>query len=1140
MSNWFKKFFGLTGDDDNDQMQPVHKHTSNKKNTLYNKSKNEAKVVYDYPKGNFRFPVIPDENNGLPVSQNRKIEQAPTNFRQKNNQSSPKERVRKTPKRNVEHENDRYSEVNSSQSVSLTRKEFRNVQPKKVEPPAEKNNPFKPTEVPSPVYGFKKREKDSLQQRDSQQEPVALTFDQELSVNRVEDSGFEQVPTLVNFVTGKSNENKHDIKTDRNFQHDLSKDYEEKSDADVVKEEQFPEMLQPDAAQGLAIEKEPVLGIVHEEVVEEEPAVTVAQVKKVEAMPAEDVALEEVKEETPFENGVQEETEVQVLLESITLDEEFEETSIEGAVQVETPEEKSFENVAQEETEVQALRESPTLEKEIEETSIESAVQVETLEEEPLENVAQEETEVQALRESPTLEREIEEASIENAVQVETLEEEPLENVAQEETEVQVSQENITLEEELEEVSIESSTDQVETLAEGRIENIAQAEVLDVETKKDQETFVVEKLAVEYELKETSSVQGQSEQQSVSDTLKSNPIDEHTIFEQSLEIVDSERDLVAEKSKLGEIKMQLDESSENVHSAINQLYSEVAVSIETEEPQVEMLDVQNNDKNLADVDHQRHDSSQDETIVNVQSKETKGVQTLKKKDPLTWNGKVVPFNVMMFKQDKQKLSISTTSEPVKREPSTKPGLNLLDVPPTEIDDDQEWIQEQCELLNTAFESFNVGAKVVKATKGPAVTQFEVHPEHGVRVNKITNLSDDLKLALAAKDIRIEAPIPGKNTIGIEVPNRKSRPVLIREILRSPVFQQSNSPLVVALGLDISGQPVVTDLKKMPHGLIAGATGSGKSVCINSIIVSLLYKASPHEVKLLLVDPKMVELAPYNDIPHLVSPVITDVKAATAALKWAVEEMERRYELFAHEGVRDISRFNEKVLRENEKAETMPYLVIIIDELADLMMVSPADVEDAICRIAQKARACGIHLLLATQRPSVDVITGLIKANIPTRIAFSVSSQVDSRTIIDISGAEKLLGKGDMLLLENGSNKPVRVQGNFVSDDEIERVTKYVRSQSEPNYLFVQEELMKQTNDIVGEDELFIEACEFIIEQEGASASSIQRRFRVGYNRAARLIDMMEAQGIVSEAKGSKPRDVLITKEQFEKMQKGSF
>ncbi|MDF2053654.1 DNA translocase FtsK [Priestia megaterium] len=549
--------------------------------------------------------------------------------------------------------------------------------------------------------------------------------------------------------------------------------------------------------------------------------------------------------------------------------------------------------------------------------------------------------------------------------------------------------------------------------------------------------------------------------------------------------------------------------------------------------------------------------------------------------------RLVPFNVMMLKKDRTKMDNSAreksqpsqgsyqrqeaealqkktevsrqeevhgektkeavpqaslkAEEPVNVKASSPyafPGMNLLNIPPAAIEEDNQWADEQRELLDMTLKNFNVRAKVVNVTQGPTVTRFEVHPEPGVKVNKITNLTDDIKLSLAARDIRIEAPIPGKNTIGIEVPNRQSKPVLIREILRHPSFRKDNSPLTVALGLDISGTPVVTDLNKMPHGLIAGATGSGKSVCINTIIVSLLYKAAPHEVKLMLIDPKMVELAPYNGIPHLVSPVITDAKAATTALKWAVEEMERRYELFAHAGVRDITKYNERVKEHNEKSGELPYLVIIIDELADLMMVSPGEVEEAICRIAQKARACGIHLLLATQRPSVDVITGLIKANVPTRIAFSVSSQVDSRTIIDTGGAEKLLGKGDMLLLENGSSKSVRIQGNFVSDEEIDRVVDHVKKQMKPTYLFDQEDLLKKQQSFASneEDELFYEACEFVLDQGGASTSSLQRRFRMGYNRAARLIDMMEKQGIISEARGSKPRDVLITENELQEME----
>ncbi|WP_257988417.1 DNA translocase FtsK [Bacillus sp. V33-4] len=530
----------------------------------------------------------------------------------------------------------------------------------------------------------------------------------------------------------------------------------------------------------------------------------------------------------------------------------------------------------------------------------------------------------------------------------------------------------------------------------------------------------------------------------------------------------------------------------------------------------------------------------------------------------------LPFNVLMLKQDKQKLeenqfplankrsgsetgrsaaSYDKSATEMNRYPAAKeaepepetaqgythPDFDLLE-PPVVYEANDEWLYAQEQLLNETLENFNVGARVVNVVQGPSVTRFEVQPDPGVKVNKITNLSDDIKLSLAAKDIRIEAPIPGKHTIGIEVPNEKSRPVLISEIIKSREFTESVSPLTAVLGLDISGLPIITDLKKMPHGLIAGATGSGKSVCINTILVSLLYKADPDQVKLLLIDPKMVELAPYNHIPHLVCPVITDVKAATAALKWAVEEMERRYELFAHTGVRDINRFNEMADQHKRYSDKLPFIVIIIDELADLMMMSPADVEEAICRIAQKARACGIHLIIATQRPSVDVITGLIKANVPTRIAFSVSSQIDSRTIIDISGAEKLLGRGDMLFLENGSSKPVRLQGTYVSDLEIDDVVSHVRAQREPVYLFEQGELLKKAEASEEEDELFYEACEFVVSHGAASTSSLQRRFKIGYNRAARLIDMMEQHGYISETRGSKPRDVLITETELAALQ----
>lgn len=463
----------------------------------------------------------------------------------------------------------------------------------------------------------------------------------------------------------------------------------------------------------------------------------------------------------------------------------------------------------------------------------------------------------------------------------------------------------------------------------------------------------------------------------------------------------------------------------------------------------------------------------------------------------------------------------------------RPSLDLLNPSPQLKEDHYEHTLEQKQLLEETLNNFNVSAQVVGIVKGPSVTRFELQPAPGVKVNKITGLTDDIKLNMAAKDIRIEAPIPGRNAVGIEVPNLKSEPIFISRIIGSEKFRSHPSPLAIALGMDIGGEPIVADIKKMPHGLIAGSTGSGKSVCINSIIVSLLYKATPEQVRLLLIDPKMVELAPYNHLPHLVTPVVTDAKQATAALKWAVEEMEKRYALFVDAGVRDIDRYNVTT------DEPLPYIVIIIDELADLMMVSPQDVEDCIIRIAQKARACGIHLLLATQRPSVDVITGNIKANVPTRLAFAVFSQVDSRTILDQTGAERLLGRGDMLFLESGAT-PLRLQGNYVSDDEIERITQMIKKQRKPEYLFSKEELEQSMQSYdMGDDPLYHEALLFVAEQGQASASALQRRFRIGYNRAARLIEMMEAEGHVAGQSGGKPRAVLITREDAQALTEGT-
>ncbi|WP_049397156.1 DNA translocase FtsK [Staphylococcus epidermidis] len=466
---------------------------------------------------------------------------------------------------------------------------------------------------------------------------------------------------------------------------------------------------------------------------------------------------------------------------------------------------------------------------------------------------------------------------------------------------------------------------------------------------------------------------------------------------------------------------------------------------------------------------------------------------------------------------------------IRKGPNIKlPSYQLLEEPEPH-EKDQDWIDNKKQELNDALYYFNVPAEVKNVTEGPSVTRFELSVEKGVKVSRITALQDDIKMALAAKDIRIEAPIPGTSLVGIEVPNQNPTKVNLRSIIESPKFKNTESKLTVAMGYRINNEPLLMDIAKTPHALIAGATGSGKSVCINSILMSLLYKNHPEELRLLLIDPKMVELAPYNDLPHLVSPVITDVKAATQSLKWAVEEMEKRYKLLAQYHVRNITAFNKKAPYE----QRMPKIVIVIDELADLMMMAPQDVEQSIARIAQKARACGIHMLVATQRPSVNVITGLIKANIPTRIAFMVSSSVDSRTILDSGGAERLLGYGDMLYLGSGMNKPIRVQGTFVSDDEIDEVVDFIKQQRDPEYLFEEKELLKKTQ-TQAQDDLFDDVCEFMVEEGHISTSLIQRHFQIGYNRAARIIDQLEQLGYISGANGSKPRDVYITEADLNK------
>ncbi len=469
-----------------------------------------------------------------------------------------------------------------------------------------------------------------------------------------------------------------------------------------------------------------------------------------------------------------------------------------------------------------------------------------------------------------------------------------------------------------------------------------------------------------------------------------------------------------------------------------------------------------------------------------------------------------------------------------------PPLELLDTPKaSDPSTYQKDIMDQCAVLEQTLADFKVRARVVAVTRGPSVTRFELEPAAGVKVSSVVNLADDIALRLAAPGVRIEAPIPGKSAIGIEAPNTKNDPVCFREVVEAGSVRNAKEHLCIGLGKDISGDIISADLAKMPHLLVAGSTGSGKSVCINTIIAGLLYRATPDEVKLILVDPKVVELSNYNGIPHLLTPVVTEPKKAASALHWAVAEMERRYKAFADSRVRDIKTYNAQA------AEKMPYIVIIIDELSDLMMVAKVDVEDAILRLAQKARAAGIHLILATQRPSVDVITGIVKANIPSRIAFAVSSQTDSRTIIDMGGAEKLLGKGDMLFYPMGYNKPVRVQGAFVSDDELNKIVDFIIKQSIPvNY---SEEVTEQElecdnkghnaedagSNAPAEDELFEDALSLVLDMGQASSSMLQRRFRIGYTRAARLVDTMEELGIVGQSVGSKPREVIMSRKEAE-------
>lgn len=540
------------------------------------------------------------------------------------------------------------------------------------------------------------------------------------------------------------------------------------------------------------------------------------------------------------------------------------------------------------------------------------------------------------------------------------------------------------------------------------------------------------------------------------------------------------------------------------------------------------------------------------------TKDTKKAQTVQDMQP-----DVIEDNI--FKKEENTLF---KQEEEKKEDKTKEVLQLehamivedenYEYPPVELlgkaqkkalKGGAKALTETAAKLQKTLHSFGVSAKVENVSVGPAITRYELKPAEGVRVSKIANLADDIALNLAAETIRIEAPIPGKQAVGIEVPNKEKEAVHLREVLESDEFQNNNSKLTVALGKDVAGNIQLADIAKMPHVLIAGSTGSGKSVCINTIITSIIFNSKPSEVKMVMVDPKVVELSVYNGIPHLLIPVVTDPKKAAGALAWAVQEMDNRYNLFAGKGVRDLVGYN-KAIEKEEGFGKLPQIVIIVDELADLMMVAAKDVEEAICRLAQKARAAGMHLVIATQRPSVDVITGLIKANVPSRVAFAVSSQVDSRTILDSVGAEKLLGKGDMLFFPSGAPKPVRVQGAFVSDDEVEKIVDFVKQNGTATYSEdilesiensnkTEKELTQEQAEDDETDPFLMEAIDAVVEQGQASTSFVQRKFKVGYARAGRIIDQMEERGIISGYQGSKPREVLITKERLEELKMGT-
>ena len=1032
--------------------------------------------------GKCRFPLVPD--NGFDeedVIETGHFEEPPVQAVTYENQ--PIQRGIK-----VERSRRQYVEkvVSTYEEPEIQYEPEREPVVKKASAPAQESNrrPFRPTEMISPIYGYNRP---SVEKKEEKQEEVKEREDLEISVEgkSVVDAWLEKKGyTLSDFSQGQAPTSSSHEGID---QQDQQSKKEEKSVVDQWLEKN-----------GYEIERqEPIV----EEVVQEMSA-------------PQEVPAAELLHETIAERMEDTKQEKDVVAKNILQAE-----SVDSKVEHE-------DTILSEEIKRNTEIEQPTIE--VEKQAPEESVIVKA--EEKLEEtiIVEIPEEVEVIAET--------EESEEVEVIAETEEQKEVEVIA--ETEAPEEVEPVVLEETQQEMVLNEAIEQKNEFI-----HVAEA---DEQTKKDAQSFAdvlitEEQLVVE----ETPIVE---EQPVVQKEEPKREKKRHVPFNVVMLKQDRTRLMERHAARTNAMQPSMSERVENksVHQVEEKPMQQVVVEPQVEERPMQQVVVEEKPMQQVVVEPQVEEKPVQQVVVEPQVEEKPMQQVVV--EPQV---EEKPVQQVVAEQVQKPISSTEVEEKayvvnqrendvrnVLQTPPTYavPPLTLLSIPQQAALDNTEWLEEQKELLDTTFNNFHVGAHVINVSQGPAVTRFEVQPDPGVKVNKITNLSDDIKLSLAAKDIRIEAPIPGKSAIGIEVPNKESKPVFLREILRSPVFTKSESPLTVALGLDISGDPIVTDIRKMPHGLIAGATGSGKSVCINAILTSILYKAKPHEVKLMLIDPKMVELAPYNSVPHLVAPVITDVKAATAALKWAVEEMERRYELFAHAGARDLTRYNTIVSGREIPGETLPYIVIVIDELADLMMVAPGDVEEAICRIAQKARACGIHLLVATQRPSVDVITGLIKSNIPTRIAFTVSSQVDSRTIIDIGGAEKLLGRGDMLFLGNGTSKPVRVQGVYVSDDEIEKTVDHVKKQMKPNYLFKQEDLLAKTEQAESEDELFLDACQFVVEQGGASTSSVQRKFRIGYNRAARLIEEMESQGIISEGRGTKPRDVLISEDEFAAMQ----